>query len=658
MTATSTVPAAAPAEQSENRAAGYTIDVDTGGTFTDVYVTGQGRTTTAKADTTPHDLTLGVRAAIGRAAESLNMSETSLLRAADVVRLSTTVGTNTLITRSGPKLGALVGADLAPLIADLPAELPLAGEMIATIPAGATDDGPIVLAAVRQLLERGARVIVIVLGGRELAEHEVRVRELITASYPRHYLGAVPILASHQVTPLTDPRLRLQSAIINGYLHPVMSRFLYKAEDQLRAAGYRKPLLIANANGGTSRVAKTCALRTWGSGPAGGVAAAATMARELGLDAAVSIDVGGTSSDIAVIRDGEWSYEVQPTIDGVAVSMPTLTLHSAALGGGTIVHVDDRGLRLGPASAGAQPGPAAFGLGGADATVTDAACALGFFDAANFLGGHKALEPDAARTAIRERVAAPLEIEVEEAAWVILDAAAAVVATAVTQELAAAGVQASDAAVFATGGAGGLLAELIREQLGARVAYVFGVSPVFSAFGLSRLDLLHVYETNVIDQVALPDELSRLRSLALGDMHGEGVATDEVRFSFELEVAYGNGTVSAVELGHEPGLLAAVAEHGTAVRLVRVKASALARHGLLPEAGSEVAPPEGRRLVGWRDGTVETPVLPWERLRAGVRRVGPVIVESGQTTLVVGPSGSVTIGALGEALLVSQKEWP
>src|SRR4029079_1263209 len=151
--------------------------------------------------------------------------------------------------------------------------------LVASIGTGA-DDGAETVAALRSLLERGARIVVVALADAPaLAHRERRVRSFIAAEYPRHYLGAVPILPSHEVTLTPDPFVRVCTAVLDAYLHPVMSRFLYRVEDELRKSGYARPLLVAQSNGGTSRVAKTTAIRTWGSGPAGGVAGAAALAR-------------------------------------------------------------------------------------------------------------------------------------------------------------------------------------------------------------------------------------------------------------------------------------------------------------------------------------------------------------------------------------------
>src|SRR5208337_2629681 len=198
--------------------------------------------------------------------------------------------------------------------------------------------------------------------------------------------------------------------------------------------------------------------------------------------------------DLSILRNSRWSYAVEPSLDGVPVSLPVLELESIGIGGGSIARIVSGTLAVGPQSAGAQPGPAAFGLGGTEATVTDAACCLGLFDPEHFLGGRKKLDVGAARDVIKERVADPSGVSVETAALRILKQAAATIADHIARQFKARGLRIDQGVLFATGGAGGLFARAVAAQARLAAAYAFPLSPVFSAFGLSCLDLLHTYE--------------------------------------------------------------------------------------------------------------------------------------------------------------------
>lgn len=637
-----------------------TIDLDTGGTFTDGFVSGASGSIRCKVDTTPHDLTEGILRCLDDAASQLGVDRSQLLRRVEVVRLSTTVGTNTLINRSGAKVGLLLDDPLQRAVASrLPERLPIARTLIEALPStSGADAEAATVAALRRLLERGARIIVVALSdGPDLASREATVRSFIAAEYPRHYLGAVPILPSHEVTLTPDPFVRVCTAVLDAYLHPVMSRFLYRVEDELRKSGYARPLLVAQSNGGTSRVAKTTAIRTWGSGPAGGVAGAAALARHLGLEGVVSVDVGGTSSDVAVLRGAEWTYAVQPTIDGVPASLPVLELESIGIGGGSIASVASGELSVGPRSAGSHPGPAAFGLGGQDATVTDAACALGVFDPAHFLGGRKRLDGDAARRAIEEKVAAPLGVSLEEAARRVLALAARVVGKEITRSISARGLSGAATWLFATGGAGGLLATAMAEEAGLAGAIAFPLSSVFSAFGLSRLDLLHAYEAPA-DGGDLARSLSALSERALGDMRGEGIDPGAVSLRLEAEVGGANGTVEAVDLGNvtSAGLLAErLCAQPNKPRLVRLKAIAPGRRGALETRSPGKCEPHASRAVAWRAKPESTPVFDWDALGPGGAITGPAIVESPHTTVPIAPGIAARVGDLGELVLTRVK---
>jgi len=630
----------------------FTIELDTGGTFTDGYITGPRGTVRSKVDTTPHDLTEGILNCIDNAASALGLQRSEFLAETDVVRLSTTVGTNALINRSGAKVGLLLAGSLRDeFIARIPERLPIAKSLIEPLPAPGADGAAQTVQALRRLLERGARVIVIALeDGPDLAQREGAVREFIAAEYPRHYLGAVPVLPSHQVTLTPDPFVRIHTAVLDAYLHPLMARFLYRVEDELRKSGYRQPLLVAQSNGGTSRVAKTTAIRTWGSGPAGGVAGAAAMAQLLGLETVVSLDVGGTSSDLSILRNSRWSYAVEPSLDGVPVSLPVLELESIGIGGGSIARIVSGTLQVGPHSAGAQPGPAAFGLGGTEATVTDAACCLGLFDPDHFLGGRKKLDLGAAREVMKERIGDPSGVSVETAALRILKQAASTIADYIVRQFKARGLKIDQGVLFATGGAGGLFAGAVAAQAGLKAAYAFPLSPVFSAFGLSCLDLLHTYE-------AAPSggepqaQLEALKQRALRDMRGEGVDCDKVSFRLEVEVNGADGCVEAIDLGDAHDLIVALeraSEYRERLRILRLKALVPGRRGDLARASAGEAGPSATREVFWAEGKRPTHVFDWDRIPAGARIAGPAVIESGETTVAVPPGDSVEVGPHGE----------
>jgi N-methylhydantoinase A/oxoprolinase/acetone carboxylase beta subunit len=639
----------------------FTINVDTGGTFTDVYVVGPIGVTSAKSDTTPHDLTVGILEAIRLAAERSAISRPELLAAIDTVRFSTTIGTNTLVTRTGPRVGVLAGAGLVERVgADLAPALPLPAELIEPVPEPEVDTATLAQ-AVRSLLERGARIIVVVLSsGSGLEARERALRDQVAQDYPRHYLGAVPVLSSHQVTVEPDERVRFQTAVVDAYLHPVMSRALYKAEDQLRDEGSRHPLLVATGDAGTSRVAKTTAIRTWGSGPAGAVAGAAELAQRLGVDEAVIVDVGGTTTDVGIVRKSAWAANARPRIGGIEVSVPIVDLVSIGAGGGSIARVVDGDLRVGPESAGALPGPACFGLGGSEATVTDALLHLGIFDPERFLGGRRVLDPELAERAVKN-LAAAAGRPVDELALEILERAGQAIADRVTGELESRGMSPSRVALFATGGAGGLFAQRVAAFAGLGAAYVFPFNAAFSAFGLSCLDLVHGYELATDGETTAEDLLRMLRGRkerAQRDMRGEGFDVAEVTYWVEVSPTGEGGVGEVVPLAEDlqPTSLEALLDAAAGGRQLRLKASLPRRAVQFPPRRGGGMEPVATRAVAWDGGArVATPVHAWEQAPAGATIPGPAILEADDATVVVPPGASTSIGSLGEAVFTLER---
>tara|TARA_Y100000590_G_scaffold103496_2_gene117617 strand:+ start:6925 stop:8616 length:1692 start_codon:yes stop_codon:yes gene_type:complete len=553
-------------------------------------------------------------------------------------------------------VGLLIGSRLAKSVLNvLPEDLPLQEELNVCLDETSGEvDARDVTEAVHQLLERGARILVVALdSGEGLPERERAVREAITNDFPRHYLGAVPVLCSNQVTLSNSDAVRVNTAVVNAYLHHDMSRVLYRVEDQLRLDGYRYPLLVATADAGTSRVAKTTALRTWGSGPAGGVAGASAYSEKLGLSHVITLDVGGTSSDISTLSDSRWTYRVQPSIANVPVALPAVDIDSIGIGGGSIAEVIDGVLTVGPQSAGAQPGPAAFGLGGDQATVTDAIACLGILDPLHFLGGRKKLDLEAANQIIQEKIAEPLGLSISEAAWEVIDLASNHIAQALLEIMLKTEKKPEDCAIFVIGGAGGYLAHQIALMTNVGSTYVFASNPVFSAFGLSTLAISHSYEARPDPQLGI--ELQDLRRRAYRDMQGEAIDLERVSLSLEaeFEIPGHPGDIQDVQFGDvteeiSDETVSELVSNGA--QLVRLRATESISALPLPSSPSGSLSLESNRIIKWKTGESSTPVFDWDQAPRGTEVRGPAILESVDSTLVVPPLVTLTIGDNGEAV--------
>ena len=671
----------------------FNIGVDTGGTFTDAFVADDaGGSWTAKVPTTPHDLTVCFSDAIEACAQAVGLARHDLLRRTAVIRFSSTIATNTALTRSGPKLGLLVTAagreelyGLAGTAAGAALAEFIEPDMITGIAEELSPDGEVlvspspdeVITAVRDLLERGARLLVVCLRHSAVnPAHEAAVGRIINASYPRHYLGAVPTLLSTDVSVIADDADRMAAAVVNGYLHRRLATSLYKAEDDLRAAGLARPLLIVTADGSVARVAKTRALDTYQSGPAAGVHGAALLARTYRLGSALTADVGGTSTDFGLVVAGQPVRAASVDVGGLDITQPSVELHSIALGGGSVVAVRDGAIAVGPDSAGAAPGPACFGLGGSDPTPTDAWLVLGYLDPANYLGGRRRLFPDLAAEALMRAVGAPLGLSTPEAALAVAEAAVRAAAEGIGQMLARPAVQAglgrvstAGLALISYGGGGGCLLPSVAARAGLGPVYLPALSPVFSAFGVSTFDVQHAYEARMsAAQLAVTSSgggpVAALVAAARRDARGEGFDPEQARLA--VSVLGGDGTMLAD--GLEPGQVAAAVQRiglgPDQPVLARLRATcAVHQPGLPSQAEADgraeadgSGPPlasaqTGQRSVLLPGGRRDVPVYARDRLRAGHALSGPCLIESSGSTYLIPAGMDGRIDHFGTAVL-------
>ncbi len=224
---------------------------------------------------------------------------------------------------------------------------------------------------------------------------EKAVKGVLLRKFPRHLLGSVPMLFSWEFTPDTVQARRVWSGIINSFLHPTMERFLYSTEHRLRDHKVKNPLLIYRNDGASSRVAKSVALKTYSSGPRGGLEGTKALSEAYGLAHVLMIDVGGTTTDVGSVKNSTISTDRRGSIQGVPVSFEMSNVHSSGVGGSSIIALRDGVITVGPESVGAAPGPACFGFGGKQATITDVNLLLGVLDPDTYLDGGFSLDAGA-----------------------------------------------------------------------------------------------------------------------------------------------------------------------------------------------------------------------------------------------------------------------
>ncbi len=666
---------------------GYSIDIDTGGTFTDGFIRGNGKVELVKVPTTPHDLTLCFMECIEEAAKKLGyQSAIQLLPQTDTVRLSTTIGTNALINRSGPKLGLLASRGLgenayAPSDRLNPAiDFLIPRDMIICIDEEMSDEGisirpptdTEVLAGVKSLLEKGARRIVVSLARSPLnPDHEKLCRDTVLTNYPAHYLGTVPLLLSTEISIEMDDMYRTNAALINAYIHQDMVRYLYKADEDVRKNRFKWPLLIVHATGGVCRVAKTKAIDTCDSGPTAGLFGAAFMARRYNLGNVVTVDIGGTSTDVGLVANGEPFYTREKDLGGVPVKESAIETVSIGGGGSSVIKVDNKSKKLtvGPESMGGIPGPACFSLGGTNACITDAWVTLGYIDPNFFLGGRRKLDPFKALAAIKRRAADPFNISEQEAAEAAIKQMTSQCANLAQEFTRAKGIKQKDVTMFAFGGSGGLLCAGIAKAAGIGKVYFFPFGAQFCAFGSSCTDILHDYRvlknlelTHITDSgiKEFNNAVQQMIDDAYFDMEGEGFEKAKVLLKLEViitsealsspaEVRWSQlilkgkeDVKSLLNLLHEHS--ATIEEHQEIfIRELRLKASC---HLVDPEFPTFTLVGEnpqkalkGRRTAYFNGKFHDTPVYDQGLLESGNVVRGFAFIENSHTTILV-PTGN------------------
>lgn len=605
-----------------------TIDIDTGGTFTDGFVVRDGIAHTIKTLTTPHDLAVCFRETIESAAGTLSMTVPDMLRETVSVRYATTMGTNTVVQRRGPRIGLLTDPALPPADEDAGVRLFVEPAMVAELPTGDEHAGQRALPALRTLLQEGARGLVVAASDGASSD-EYALADTFAEHYPKHCLDSVPLLRAGEVAADPDPVRRRSTALFNAYVHPDVADFLYRAEDYLREYGYQRPLRIVHNDGGAARVARTIAGKTYNSGPMAGLLGARTVARHYGFGDVVTLDMGGTSLDVGILRSGEVPMREHGRVEDVEVSFPLPDLVPLGLGGGSIAWLEGSQLRVGPHSAGALPGPACFGFGGTEPTITDADVVAGVLRPDSFLNGSMGVDRHAAERAF-EPLAAELGVSVAEAAGRVLAAAHQQSGSRLAEELAQRGIDPGSVTALGFGGNGATHGAAIAEAAGIRELVVLPFAPVFSAYGASTVDVRHRHE-------ALVGEVSEetLTARVLRDMRSEGISGNDVEVvvsRFERDGAEWVGAESTYELPRV-GLAQPDIDSGDA------------------QAGSSGTTQQQVRWPG--HGELATTVLGNSALSIGEQLAGPALVDSSATSCSVPPGWAVVRDENGALRLTS-----
>ncbi|MBY0324186.1 MAG: hydantoinase/oxoprolinase family protein [Reyranella sp.] len=679
----------------------FEIGVDIGGTFTDIVCRERGGALhVLKVPTTRGDPSVAVIKSIAELAERWGVSADRIGRFAH----GTTVATNAVLERKGARIGVLTTAgfrdvleigrqlrtDVYRVILDpqapvflaprryrreIPERLDASGAVLTAL-----DEAAVVKAA-DELVQEGVEALAIsFLFSFRNPVHERRAAELIRKRHP-----TLALSLSHEVDPAFREYERTVITAFDAYLKPRVDTYLARLGEGLAQAGIDAPLQVMQSRGGLAiaEVARQRPVRLFLSGPAAGVIGGQIVGASAATDDLITIDVGGTSADIALISRRKPMLRSEGVIGGYAVRVGMVDVTTLGAGGGSIAHLDaSGGLRVGPHSAGSEPGPACYGRGGENATVTDASIVLGYLDPDFFAGGRLRLEPAKAVEAIDTKVAKPLGMTTAEAALGIHRVLNAQMAEGIRLVSVRQGIDPRTYALVPLGGAGGIHATALARELGIRRIVVPRLPGVLSAAGLLAAPIEHEITAEfatplaALGLTALREKLGEIDRRAAALMAAEKAEAAEVTISYFADVCY-IGQSYNLEIPLDP------ADADPAGRLYRdfleahdriyghsveIPAKIVGVRTVHRAGGSEVinemrfAPSDGPREIGQRKimvegepGFVTATVYDRNALPEGFSFAGPAIVQQSDTTTLVEPGWSCMVDGAGN-LIVTRRE--
>jgi len=688
------------------------IGTDIGGTFTDlVLMTDNGDVQIFKALTTPDDRTRGVLDAMNIAAEASGLSPSELVARLRYFSHGTTAATNAFIERKGALTGLLTTRGFEDTLriqramsgwVGLPIHeishfskrhppTPIVPQALTIGIAERVDYKGMVIVpldeeqargAIQTLIDQGVESVAIsLLWSFRNPAHERRLAELVREMAPEIF-----VTISSELVPIIGEYERTSTTAINAYLGPVIHRYINGLERAVRDHGFGGPISIMESGGGVLPASEAAfqAANLLTSGPAGGVLASQKLGDLLGYQNVLTADMGGTSFDVGLIVDGLPLLETVREEGRYHVALPSIKVTAIGAGGGSIARVRDGHLTVGPESAGSTPGPACYGRGGTEPTITDADVVLGIVDAKYFLGGKMALDIEAAHEAVRRFVAEPLGLSVAEAAAGIREVANNQMADLLRRVTLRAGYDPRDFVLMAYGGAGATHAHQYAEVAGISTIVVPKTGPAHSAFGTVTGDRHRSFSLAIgqhaparfkrasdhIDLARINDGFAELEAKAVAAL-GEKAALHRfvgMRFRqqvHEIGVEVGSGELVAAdidtlvdrfEVQYERiyGKNTALRISGVEFTVIRVEATSpvIRPHAKEDRAeGHSNAPAGTRPVYFYGQGFVDTPIYRIADVGPGYPISGPAIIERPDTTIVVGPGQAAEMEKYGNIII-------
>ncbi|WP_149538278.1 hydantoinase/oxoprolinase family protein [Siccirubricoccus phaeus] len=668
----------------------WQVGVDVGGTFTDILAVEpeSGLWRIGKVPSTPEDQSRGVIAGL----ESVGVP---LVEVAGFVH-GTTVGTNAVLERKGVPCGLITTQGFRDMLElgrrtrpnaygmtgsfealvpremriEVPERMGAAGQVLTPL------DEDAVRRAVQALREAGAEALVIhFLHSYANPAHELRAAEIVRELWPNPY-----VTVGHDVLREVREFERGSTAAVNAYIQPLMSRYLSRLAGALERGGFPRTLLVMQGNAGTmtAKGAAEHAAQTVMSGPAAGALAAARVGVEAGMRNIIGCDMGGTSFDVTLIRDGAPAISAEKDVAyGVPVRVPMIDIHTIGAGGGSIARVNQAGLlQVGPESAGSRPGPICYGRGGTEPTVTDANLVLGRLDPASMPGVESPVPVEVVQAAILEKIGKPLGLDAIAAASAIIAVATNHLASAIRLVSIERGEDPRDYALFAFGGAGPLHATALAQELGVPQVLVPRFPGATSALGCILADLRHDFVRTIgrplleVEGAAMEAILAEHAAQGRALIEGEGVPIEGIVTVHEADLLFrGQSHVfrMAVTLPFAPAEVLAqftaryrqrfdIELAGMRVVLANLRTTVLGTRRKIgmalfaPEAVGEPVPRTSRQVVfGTKAWT--TPIYRRETLPAGHVLPGPAIIEQMDATTVVDPGATLRVDSTGNLVI-------
>ena len=689
----------------------FLCGLDIGGTFTDcVLIDEAGRLTISKAPSTPKNFADGVLEALRRAGKRVGLELPALLGSITMLNHGTTAGTNAIIQRRGGKVGLLTTRGHNDVIHIMRGSRGLSGQdikLIVHIPESSKPDpiipkrlirgvservdcfGKVVVElneaearqAVHELVAEGVEALAICFLWSFLEpRHERRMKEIAAEIAPHLYLSC-----SYELAPKWGEYERTTAVALNAYIGPLTVGYLSRLDAQLKELGYRPPLQITQCAGGTISVRKACdaPLLTLDSGPVSGVTGSLYLGSVMNEPNIITTDMGGTSFDVGVIHDSKAVVSYKSLVHQYEYFLPKVDVQTMGTGGGSKVWIDKttRTLRVGPQSAGADPGPICYGRGGATPTTTDADVVLGYLDAENFAGGTMRLDR-AGATAGLQALANELDMSLLELASGVAQIAEFQMADLVRKATIQKGLDPRDFVLFAFGGAGPVhMAVTAREAGIKRVIVPQGdTASTWCAFGAASADTLHVNEqvrimASPFDVTRINTLLAELEAKGRAELAEDGIPPERQHFRYSIDLRH-RGQINEVEVEFEQREFKPDELDDLRARFVRryeqlygrgaslpgarlecvtfrVRASAVSRKPQLVAATTLIAAVSpaaktGEREIYWAEQKrlTTTPIYDGYRLAPGNLLDGPCVIETATTSIVVHPGQAVSMDAL------------